>query len=177
MKKTILMISAILMFIACGSGGGGNTEPPIVSGGIDFLCLDVDNDQTCEAELEASGVFYSGPVHISGSPMPTDYLNVEIRNALDTSASIFVAGDIEIVGCTVQPVAFEAVTIEPDETAEFSSALWGYRCGSMASNETTVTLYNAAHFNPSDYASPLLYPRDQELINAVVRWQNTGAGE
>ena len=177
----ILALVCIFLLTSCGSGGdtaGGNGggNPPVVVNALAFSCLDVDNDQTCEAELDAAGIFNSGDVRISGSPMPQDYFNLEIESTLALSADVFIWMNVEISGCVDQALAFDIVTIDPGETVTFSDTLWGFRCGSVAYNETVATIYNTGHFNPWDYPSVYDYPRDQAIANAVVRWHNVGGG-
>jgi len=180
----LIIIGCLFLLAGCGSGdsvppqgnGSGEDPPPMAINSIALTCLDVDNDRTCEAQLEASGIFNSGAVKISGSPMPADYLNLEMKSTLEARASVFLYSMISISGCGDQPLAFDAVNIEPGETVSYSEALWGFRCGSPDFNELVMTIYNAAHFNPWDYPSAYVYPRDQAIANAVVRWQNTGSG-
>lgn len=167
----------------CGSGGNnvppggnGNGRPAIVVNSLAISCLDVDNDQTCEAVWNAVGFFNSGSVRISGAPMPQDYLNVELTSTLQNSASVFLYSSVSIAGCVDKEIAFDAVLIQPGETVSQSQAMWGYRCGSVASNGLLMTIYNVSHFDPWLYLTPLDYPRDQALSNAVVYWENTGAG-
>lgn len=158
-----------------GNGNGGG-QPPVIVNSLDISCLDVDNDQSCEAIWNAVGFFNSGSVRISGAPMPQDYLNVDLESTLDGSATVFLYSNVSIADCLDKELAFDAVLIQPGETISQSQALWGYQCGSVSYNELVITLYNAAHFNPWTYPSALDYPRDQALSNSVVKWKNTGAG-
>ncbi|MCK5548557.1 MAG: hypothetical protein KAI64_06055, partial [Thermoplasmata archaeon] len=147
-----------------------------VTNTLAFSCLDVDNDQTCEALMDTPGIFNSGDVSISGSPMPQDYMNLVVNSTLAVPASVFIHSNVKIIGCGVQAVAFDIFDIDPGESVTFSDTLWGYRCGTPAYNEMVVTIYNTGHFNPADYASVYDYPRDQAIANAVVYWQNVGGG-
>ena len=86
-KKVILMnretaIVLILFFLSlfgCGSGGGGDIVPPVIAppvitpapapmvNGIWFACIDVDNEQVCNAPFDPAGFFNSGDVQITGN--------------------------------------------------------------------------------------------------------------
>lgn len=189
MKKLLILTALLFVLIGCGGGGGdvgvddsdnggnggnGGSNPPAVTNALVFDCLDVDNDQTCEASQDSPGVFNSGSVRISGSPMPQDYMNLILNSTLAVPASVFIYSMVDLVGCADQALAFDIFDIEPGESVTLSDALWGFRCGTPAYNETVVTIYNTGHFNPWDYASVYDYPRDQAITNAVVRWENTG---
>ena len=183
MKKTLMIIALILF--ACG-GGGTDTQDdqdtpvtpvaPHMKDIVRMACLDVANDSLCDALEDSPGVFNSGSVSISGSPMPRDYMNMRLVNAQEYSATVFVHTDIAIDGCLTQERALEAVLLQPEDSVEYSISLWGYMCGNPGPNSSLVTIYNTAHFNPADYVSAYDYPRDQAIANAVVHWTNVGAG-
>ena len=180
MKRMILITLTLALLIACGSGpsttpGISNAGAPDVAvavNSIAFTCIGVSNDQDCASVLDGPGIFNSGLVAISGSPPPPDYLNFKITSRLANITPVFVYTDISIVGCVSRVIAYEAVNAAPGAILTASTALWGYRCGVPDHNEAVLTIYNASHFNPLNYASPAVYPRDQAIINAVVRWKN-----
>lgn len=185
MKRLILIISlALTLLIACGSAPGtddnntgGPDKPPFVTNTVDFTCLSVDNDQTCTGALDARGVWNSGPVAITGSPPPDDWINIEVTNRMAVNATVFVYSLVTIKGCGDDPIVFDAVMLTPGDAVVLDYRLWNYRCGWYGNQQTDIQLYNAAGFNPADYANPWMYPRTDLISSAVVRWDNRAHGD
>ena len=190
MKKWILIILAlgVLLLAACGGGGGGDDnsdgggggkpdDPPAVINTVDFSCLSVDNDQVCTGVLNAPGIWNSGPVAVTGSPLPDDYLNLEVTNNLAVNATVFAYSLVTISGCGDNPIAFDAVTLAPGDAVVLDYQLWNDRCGMLGDQQTEVMLYNAAGFDPAAYANPWMYPRIDLIANAVVTWDNRLHGD
>ena len=103
-----MFLAVVYMTFIAGCGGGGDTDAdqdpavqPVVVNSLDFTCIDVANDLACDAELDAVGIFNSGPVRISGSPMPHDYINLRLLSTLDLDASVFVHMPMNIKGCVL----------------------------------------------------------------------------
>lgn len=180
MKRLILITLALTLIIACGTGSPDTPsapDPVIVSNTVDFTCLSVDNDQACSGVLGARGVWNSGPVAITGSPPPNDWINIEVTNRMAVNATVFVYSLVTIKGCGDNPIAFDAQTLTPGDTVVLDYRLWNYRCGWYGDQQTDIQLYNAADFNPADYANPWMYPRTDLVANAVVRWDNRAHGD
>ena len=173
---TILIITLTLaMLIACGSGDTDTppvNPPAVVTNTVDFTCLSVDNDQTCTGVLDSQGVWDSGPVAVTGYPPPDDYINIKVMNNLSVNTTVFVYSLVTINGCGDNPIAFDAVTLAPGDAVVLDYQLWNDRCGILGDQQTTVQLYNAAGFDPGDYANPWMYPRVDLIANAVVKWDN-----
>lgn len=191
MKKSALTIMALLsivFFTACGSDCGSdplapvaNSVPPdrpaIYSNTVDFSCISVDNDQVCTGMEDSPGIWNSGPVQTTGSPMPVDFLNLEITNNSLINTSVFAYSMVTITGCGDNPIAFDVVDLVPGETAVFSYTTYNVRCGVLGYQETMVSLYNATGFDPALYPNPWTYPRIDLILNAMVRWENRIPGD
>jgi predicted small lipoprotein YifL len=188
MKRIIAIMVIALLLTACGATPPvtppdtppvipPDTPPAIVSNTVDFSCLSVDNDTTCTGIQYQAGIWNSGPVQTTGSPMPVDFLNVEITNNSLINTSVFAYTLFTIAGCADEPIAFNAVDLIPGEMAGFSYSTDNVRCGSLGDQNASISLYNASGFNPDDYASPALYPRTELISNAVIVWDNRIPGD
>lgn len=178
-KEAALVIILVLLALlsGCGTeadsnGSGAVNEPVALVNGIWFTCVDVDNQQVCNAGYDPAGFFNSGDVSISGNPMPKDYINFDIRTTLINNASVFVHMDVNINGCAAGELASGIINTVPGNEYYYTGLMWGYMCGLPGLNSMVLTLYNASHFNPAAYADKYSYPRDRALTNAVVRWNN-----
>jgi len=182
MKRLILTMMALALLNACGSGGPSDVPPatpppPQISNTVDFTCLSVDNDQICTGIEISPGVWDSGPVAITGDPPPDDWINIEVTNNMAVNATVFVYSLVTISGCGDNPIAFDAVALAPGDAVTLDYRLWNYRCGWYGDQQTDIQLYNAAGFNPGDYANPWMYPRSDLISNEVVKWDNRAHGD
>jgi hypothetical protein len=189
MKKlfAILLMFAGFFLSACGTCPD---EPPVVIppgpppvddpvdilNAVGFSCISVDNDQVCSGVEDPEGIWNSGPVQITGNPMPVDYLNIEITNYMTVNATVFVHADILITGCWDDTVTFQAIELSPGGSSSFTARLWNYRCGQLGYQESVISIYNAAGFDPTGM-NPTNYPRNDLITNAVVYWDNRVPGD
>ena len=177
MKTFSLTITAIAALLLLGCGNGINSAPktppapPPAASGVNFTCLSVDNDQICSGTL-TDGIWESGPVSIPGTPLPLDYINIEVTNNSPIAVSIFVYSLITIAGCGDNPIAFDAVDMAPGASVAFTYQLWNRVCGALGPQRTEVFIYNATGFDPADYANPWTYPRTDPITNVPVKWEN-----
>lgn len=180
---TILIALALTVFVACGSDTSAPRpvipaeDPPRISNTIGFSCLSVDNDQVCAGIETSPGIWNSGPVAVTGYPPPDDYINIEVVNDMAVNTTVFVYSLVTISGCGDNPIAFKAVTMAPGDVMILDYRIWNYRCGWYGYQQTDIQIYNAAGFDPADYANPWMYPRTDLIDNAVVQWENRAHGD
>ena len=189
MKNLIIIALVLSILMACGSSGGGTTPPvippvtntpapdPVPSGSVGFSCISVDNDQVCSGIQDSPGIWNSGPISISGSPMPEDFLNIEVTNNSQQDASMFVYTLFTINGCGDNPYAFDIGTLNPGESAVMTQAVMNVQCGMLGYQEAVIGLYNASGFNPADYPNPWTFPRTDLITEATVQWDNRLPGD
>lgn len=169
----IILFLFFLSLVSCGMVPEIPVQAPEpVDNGIWFSCIDVDNEQICNASYDPAGFFDSGDVSISGNPMPKDYINFDIRSTLINNAAVFVHMDVNIFGCAAGERASDIINTVPGGEYYYTGLMWGYQCGLPGLNSLVLTLYNASHFNKSDYVDQYSYPRDQAIRNGLVRWNN-----
>jgi len=179
--RWIIALIIIIFICACGNSGGGHKTPPdfppvITNAPIEFSCLGVNNEIVCSSIEETPGIWNSGAVQITGSPMPMDFMNVEVVNNGLMNAAFFIYSDVHISGCWDGVIVSDAITLMPGDSFAFSELLWNYRCGMLGYQDALVSIYNAVDFDSSSM-NPINYPRTDLIANAIVHWDNRLPGD